>query len=1064
MRQKRVFSIPPGAPFLKTLATALCEGRLDEAFRYDPSEPLSLANVTIFVPTRRSARVLRSEFVDLLGGRSTILPVIRPLGETDDDSGYFDFAEPEEMDLALPIGGTASLLELGRLILAWRNQLPKIVLDIHSESPLVAPASPADAIWLARALSELITAVETEERDWSDLKNLNTGEHALWWQLTAEFLSIASAFWPARLEELKRSSPARHQAAILRGEAKRIATRDHKGPVIVAGSTGSVPAAADLIAAISRLPNGTVVLPGLDLSMPADQWATIGEHAIDGLSEPASRSHPQFGLWRLLQKLGITRDDVRILGEVPDELIFRATAISQAFVPAKATDRWNSWREAADPHQLGRAFAEVSLIEAANEREEAVAIAIALRLALEEPGRNGGDSQAALITPDRMLARRVTAELARFGVIADDSAGSPLSGTPQGTITQLLLEATLRPGDPVAIVGLLKHPLLRLGLPSGNLRTAVEALEVLALRGGVGDMDISALEPLLEKQLADQLDDRHPPRWRLSSTREAADQARDLARRLSKAVEPLAGALLRRRPDGRGLTTRLLLSDWAERTGRALEAICIDEKRNLAALWSSEAGERLASLLSEVIDTDGQMEADGPQWVDIVMALTTGEAVKPRSLSHPRVFIFGTLEARLQSVDTMILGGLNEGSWPGQTVNNPFLSRTMKTDMGLEPPERRIGQLAHDFEMACGTRHLILSRSLRQGSTPTVASRWLQRLLALGGKSFAGELKARGQQYRDWAAVIDAGERQDQAKRPAPKPPAELQPTKYSFSEVGRLRRDPYSVYARRVLQLDPLAPFNQDPGASERGTLYHAIIDRHTREGHQPGSPAASEAMKRITEELFDAAQLPPHIDQVWRPRFRHVARAFLDWETGRAPDVRKTLTEVGAGWELEPAGIRVTGIADRIDITGSGQADLIDYKTGLSPSVSQARALLDPQLALEAAALMAGAFRDVGPLQPKDLVYVRLRPGDRFKAEKVNNEDANATAKRQPKSALDLAQESLEQLTRFVVSLRTGQAGFASRLIPFMQGDFGGEYDHLARVAEWSTADDDGEAETDE
>ncbi len=1064
MRQKRVFSIPPGAPFLRTLASALCEGRLDEAFRYDPSDPLSLANVTIFVPTRRSARVLRSEFVDLLGGRSTILPIIRPLGETDDDSGYFDLVAPEEMDLALPIGGTARLLELGRLILAWRNQLPKVVLDIHSESPLVAPASPADAIWLARALSELITAVETEERDWKDLKKLRTGEHALWWQLTAEFLSIASAFWPARLEELKRSSPARHQAAILRGEAQRIAAREHKGPVIVAGSTGSVPAAADLIAAISGLPNGTVVLPGLDLSMPADQWAMIGEHAVEGLSEPASRSHPQFGLWRLLRKLGVSRDDVRLLGEVPDELLFRATSISQALVPAKATDRWNNWRETADPHRLGQAFAEVSLIEAANEREEAVAIAIALRLALEEPGRNGGESQAALITPDRMLARRVTAELARFGVIADDSAGSPLSGTPQGTITQLLLEATLRPGDPVAIVGLLKHPLLRLGLPSGDLSPAVEALEVLALRGGVGDMDISALEPLLEKQLADQLDDRHPPRWRLSLAPEAADKARDLAKRLSRAVEPLAGALLRRRPDGRGLTGRLTLSDWAARTGRALEAICVCENGNLAGLWSGEAGERLAGLLAEVIETDGQMEADGPQWIDIVMALTTGEAVKPRSLSHPRVFIFGTLEARLQSVDTMILGGLNEGSWPGQTVNNPFLSRTMKTDMGLEPPERRIGQLAHDFEMACGTRHLILSRSLRQGSTPTVASRWLQRLLALGGKSLADDLRRRGQQYRDWASAIDAGERQEQTKRPSPKPPAELQPTKYSFSEVGRLRRDPYSIYARRVLQLDPLAPFNQDPGASERGTLYHAIIDHYTREGHKPGSPAAREAMRRITEELFDATQLPPHIDQVWRPRFRQVARAFLDWEIERAPDIRKTLTEAAAGWELERAGIRVTGIADRIDIKGSGQADLIDYKTGLNPSVSQARALLDPQLALEAAALTAGAFRDVGPLQPSDLIYVRLRPGDRFKPEKVNNEDANATARRQPKSALDLAQESLEQLTRFVIALRTGQAGFASRLIPFMQGDFGGEYDHLARVAEWSTADDDGEAETDE
>lgn len=188
VRHKRIFSIPPGAPFLKTLAAALLDGRLNDTFRYDPDDALSLSTVTIFVPTRRSARVLRSEFVELLGGRSAILPVIRPLGETDDDSGYFDLVAPEEMDLALPIGGTSRLLELGRLILAWRNQLPKVVLDIHTESPLVAPASPADAVWLARALAELIDSIETEERDWSDLDNLQTGEHALWWQLTAEFL------------------------------------------------------------------------------------------------------------------------------------------------------------------------------------------------------------------------------------------------------------------------------------------------------------------------------------------------------------------------------------------------------------------------------------------------------------------------------------------------------------------------------------------------------------------------------------------------------------------------------------------------------------------------------------------------------------------------------------------------------------------------------------------------------------------------------------------------------------------------------------------------------------
>ena len=1049
-RHKRIFTIPPGTAFLRTVAAALCDGRLNEGFVHDPQDPLSLANVTIFVPTRRAARVLRSEFVDLLGGRSAILPVIRPLGETEDDSGYFDLAAPEELDLATPIGGVARLLELGRLILAWRNRLPQVVIDLHSDSPLVAPASPADAIWLARSLAELIDAIETEERDWTDLENLQTAELALWWQLTAEFLRIASEFWPQRLAELRRSSPSRHQATLLRGEARRIAERPHKGPVIVAGSTGSIPAAADLIAAIAALPEGTIVLPGLDQRMPREHWDAIGSESPDGRIEPGSRSHPQFGLSRLLHRLGVDREEVAVLDPPAADLDFRNQSLSQALAPAAATDEWSTWRNETSREDLLDAFRDVALIEAANEREEAVAIAIALRLALEEPGHGGRVSQAALITPDRALARRVTAELARFGITADDTAGTPLSATPQGTLLQLLLESTLRPGDPVAITALLKHPLMRLGMEREALRQAAEALELLALRGGRGDMDVSALAPLLEEHWQAQQEDRHPPAWRSSLPETAFAQALDLARRLGDAVEPLASALFGRRADGRGLTSKLTLSDWANRTGRALEAVCADEKGDLSSLWSGEAGERLSSLLGEVIDTEGQMEADGAQWIDIVQALTTGEAVKPRSLSDPRVFIFGTLEARLQTVDTMILGGMNEGSWPGQTVNNPFLSRTMKTEMGLEPPERRIGQLAHDFIMASGTRRLVYSRSLRQGSTPTVASRWLQRLLALGGEDLARELRTRGDQYRRWAAEIDTGENQAPARRPAPTPPADLQPKRYSFSEVGRLRRDPYAIYARRILKLDPIAPFNTDPGASERGTLYHAIIDRYTREGHVPGTPASLEAMRRIIDELFDAERLPLHIDRVWRPRFEEVGRAFLAWEARRAPDIRRTFTECGAGWDIPGADVRLTGIADRIDIKGSGLAAIIDYKTGSSPTSSQARSLLDPQLALEAAALRAGAFSALGPLEADELLYVRLKPGDRFKPEPVNNE-----GKKNGKSAIELAEESIEQLTKFVTHLRSGRTGFASRLVPFMQSDYGGDYDHLARVAEWSTAD---------
>ncbi|WP_184450545.1 double-strand break repair protein AddB [Rhizobium sp. BK538] len=1051
----RILTIPAGLPFLKTLAEGLCDGRLTPRFRYDPDDPLSLSKVTIYLPTRRAARVLRSEFVDFLGGRSAILPVIRPLGETDDDSGYFDEALPATLDLAQPLSNTARLLELARLILAWRNRLPEIVRSIHSDSPLVAPASPADAIWLARNLAELIDAIETEDRDWTELSRLNAKDYALWWQLTSEFLQIASAFWPERLNELGKSSPARHRNAILRAEANRFATVPPMGPIIIAGSTGSVPATADLIAAVANLQDGVVVLPGLDLTMPEEHWRMVApEDQKSHPADPASRSHSQYGLAQLLKRLSLTRDDVVSLAEPAEELRQRSEILSHALSPAEATSDWGAWKARLPDTAISSAFADVSLIEAGNEREEATAIAIALRLALERPGKDG-ESRAALITPDRNLARRVTTELSRFGIIADDSAGTPLSATPQGTLLQLLLEATLRPGDPVAIVGLLKHPLAHFGLERSALVEAVTALELLALRGGVADVDIAALEPLLEQQLAEHALDRHAPQWRKALPVDAVDRARALARRVATATEPLASALVRSLPEERGLTTSFALSDWARRTGRALEAAVGDERGCLAALWSGEAGNALASMLGEVIETEGQIDADGPQWIDIIAALLAGQAAKPRALSHPRLFIFGTLEARLQSVDTLILGGLNEGSWPGQTSNNPFVSRTMKTEIGLEPPERRIGQLAHDFEMANGTRHLIYSRALRQGSTPTVASRWLQRLLAFGGKVFEAELKGRGDNFVHWANLIDQGDRQATAHRPSPAPPREMQPKSYSFSEVGRLRRDPYAIYARRVLRLDPVAPFNRDPGAAERGTLYHKIIDRFVREGHVAGTPAAQTAMEIILTELFDTQQLPAHIDAVWRPRFREVARAFLEWEAQRRPVIRRTLTEVRGSVELEPINVRLSGVADRIDITGTGTADIIDYKTGHNPSPAQARALLDPQLALEAAALHAGAFRDAGSLVPQDLLYVRLRPGDRFKVDTVNNETSTRNDK--AKSAMDLGADSIDQLIKFVALLQSGEKGFTSRLVPAQQFDFGGDYDHLARVSEWSAAESD-------
>jgi ATP-dependent helicase/nuclease subunit B len=1055
MRKNNVFTIPPAAPFLKVLARSIAEGTLVEGFRYDPADPLSLAAATIYLPTRRAARVLRSEFVDLLGGRSAILPVIRALGEVDDDAGYFDEALEGDLDLLPPVAGMTRLLELARLVLAWRNRLPQHLLSIHDDSPLVAPASPADAIWLARSLVELIDAVETEETGWAGVDRFQEADRALWWELSGAFIKVASTYWPERLAELGRSSPTLHRNLALRAEAERMGRNGSLGPVIVAGSTGSIPATAALIGAIHRLDHGAVVLPGLDLFLSEPEWRLAGALRADGLrdTDPASRSHPQYGLHHLLARLGVARNEVIALGSIAPADELRAEAVSTAFLPAGAEVQHHAFRT-AHGEALAEAFEDMALVEALNEREEALAIAIALKCALD---RGGPHVQSALITPDRTLARRVSAELLRFGIEADDSAGRPLATSEHGSLLTLTLDCVLRPGDPVALASLLKHPLVRLGRNRETLDPVTHALELLALRGGTARVDIATLTATVTEAVrALAAEERYPKIWqRRIRTIECKAEVLELARDLETAVEPLARLLIR--DAATGLRREHPAGEWAAATGRVLEALSADERGNLALLWSGDAGDALARLLQDLIEAGNALSATAPQWADMASALMAGIGIKPRSMGHARVFIWGTLEARLQSVDTLVLGGLNESVWPAATTNNPFLSRAMKTEMGLEPPERRIGQSAHDFVMGLGTRKVILTRALRQGGAPSVASRFLQRLLAVTGAEIAGSMRARGADYLAFAAEIDAttaAERQAFSARPAPKPEPERQPSRYSFSEVTKLRRDPYAVYARRVLRLDPLDPFNHDPGATDRGTIYHAIVQRFIEQGIEPRSAGADAALAAIVHRVFAESALPPHVDAVWRPRALDMAKRFLAWEAERRPLVARSEVEKTARMEIAD-GLALGGRADRIDILRDGRADIIDYKTGAGPSAKVARTLLDPQLALEAAALVGGGFAGVEPREVRDLSYVRLRPGSRFAVDRVNNEGGKGDDAR---SSTELAGEALSQLIKLATALRERKAGFKSRVAPVKDGDHGGEYDHLARVAEWSVAEAEG------
>lgn len=1023
-----IFSIPPGVPFLPCLADALLSGDLIPDFKAD-GDPLALASATIYLPTRRAVRELRSTLVDRMGKTSAILPSIRALGEFAEEELLFESGEAGTLETPPPIGTLDRLLLLAPLVQAWKSRLPAHFAALYDEN-VVVPASAADAVWFARDLAALIDEMETEGADWKRLAGLVEGDLAAWWQVTLEFLQIVSAHWPERLRELDRSNPGQYRNVLLRAEAARLLRNPPEGPVIAAGSTGSIPATAALLSAISRLPKGAVVLPGLDTVLDEAAWEALADP-----SSPAICGHPQYGLKKLLDALKVSREDVVELRQPEDDLAHRRGLLSDALRPAETTDRWADAAGTSVESQTG--LSRVSLIEAANERDEALAIAVALKHAVD-----GGSNTAALVTPNRALARRVAAELQRFQVKADDSGGTPLSQTPAVILLRLALECVFRPGDPVMLLSLLKHPLLCMGMERGKVRSAAETIDMVALRGGAGRPDIGRLDEAFSLRLSELEENTHPPFWKARLTRQRIADAKEVLSALSRAVSPLLAWRS---------TKSALLADIARASVEVLESLARSADGTLEALYRGNNGEKLASFLSALVGSATALEFGAGDWPDMLAALIATETVKPAPGTDDRIAIWGALEARLQTVDTLVIGGLNEGSWPRQPESDRFMSRFMKTGVDLEPPERRIGLAAHDFMMAMGNGTVVLTRSARSGDAPATPSRWLQRLLTCAGPEAAEAIRRRGATLLGWAHALDEGEDVPFATRPQPRPPLAARPKRLSITEIETLRRDPYAIYARHVLGLRPLDPLLRDPGAIERGTLFHDALERFTK-SVDPTRPNALEELLAIGKKLFEEVALPPDVAAVWWPRFERMAHHLVEWERLEAPSVENSYAEIVASAIATDRSVTlISGRADRIDLLKNGAAIIYDYKTGSSPSKGQAHTLLSPQLALEGALLKRGAFGAIGPVDLADLIFIRLKGNGEVIPESILQHAKSV------KLAEELAEEAWQRLGDLLAYYDDPSSGYLSRAIPFREGDMSGDYDHLARAPEWSAGSDD-------
>ncbi|MBR1145304.1 double-strand break repair protein AddB [Bradyrhizobium sp. AUGA SZCCT0431] len=1038
----RVFSVPVSVPLLRTVISALVDGRLVDGFEARQN-PLNLAQATLYLPTRRAGRMAREIFLDVLKSDAAILPRIVALGDIDEDElAFSEDSEPggiAPLDVPPKLGELERRLVLARLVAAWAKR-PVL-------SPLVVGGA-ASTLTLAGDLARLMDDMVTRRVDWNALDRLVPDQFDKYWQHTLDFLKIARDFWPAFLTETNRIEPAARRDLLIDAEAERL-SKQYTGPVIAAGSTGSMPSTAKFLEVLAKLPHGAVVLPGLDTDLDDAAWQTIGgvKDAKGAFTTPPASNHPQYAMHALLSRFGIKRSDVEILGKPAQN--GREVLASEAMRPWNATSEWHDRLKRLDiSAQIAAGMDKLAVVEAPNPEMEALAIAVAMREALHL------NKSAALVTPDRALARRVTAALGRWNLEFNDSGGDALMETPAGIFARLVAAAATNGLEPPILLALLKHPMFRLGGMHGTLKRGIEVLELALLRGtrpqaGSSGLaaDFTRFRDELRKLRSGETSSLHhaEPRARLGD--QELDRAQSLIAALSKALTPLEGFAGSKLHD---------FAELAQRHRETLVNLSADE-HGAATAFERPDGLALASAFDDLLGRQEKigLMVDAGDYAEVFQAAFADRLVRRRELPGAQLHIFGQLEARLTESDRIILGGLVETVWPPAPRVDPWLSRPMRHELGLDLPERRIGLSAHDFAQLLGHEDVILTHSTKVGGAPAVASRFLHRLEAVAGEERWKTAKAAGDKYVRYAGAIDQPAEVKPIEQPQPKPPRETRPTKLSVTAIEDWLRDPYTIYARHILKLNPLDPVDMPLSAADRGSAIHEALGEFTKEYAKALPVDAVGVLRRIGEKHFAPLMEKPEARALWWPRFQRIARWFAEWEAARRDNIAFIDAETKGEIKIPLDNARIFTLsarADRIERRGDGGYAILDYKTGQPPTGKQVRMGLSPQLTLEAAILREGGFAGIDAGASVDeLAYVRLSgnnpPGEHKTMElKIKQNDPPQL----PDDAADYARAQLEALIR---RFENPDEPYRSLVLSMWTARYG-DYDNLARVKEWSAS----------
>lgn len=979
-RSKTIYTIPPGLSFVESISYGL--------MNLAGHDPVLLSRMRVLLPTRRACRALRDAFLKQSKGVPLLLPAMHPIGDVDETELSLAFPDSEEFGLLPAISPIRRQILLSQMV-----------------GKMDPARKPEQNLALAQALIRLMDQVYTEELDLAALPYLvETRDFADHWQISLDFLSILSQTWPGILKECGVMDAAHRRVCLIRTLAEKWRKTPPVTPVFAAGSTGSIPATANLLGVIAGLPDGALILPGLDTGMPEKDWEQVGE------------PHPQAPLKQLLERLEITRREVRLWpGAGGNTAENSCVLIREIMRPATTAINWQSL--ATDTKALSSfedSLKRIRRYECAGPQEEALVVALCLRKALEDPSRT-----AALITPDRALARRVASFCRRWEISIDDSAGQNLPDTDIGRYLLLCAQALLHSLAPVSLLSLLRQSLCRAGMEEAEFQTALNDLELKLLRGPKPEPGFAGL------------------RRRLRQNATNGSGAHALLDRLEPVFKDFA-ALLNGPPQSvsRIIDVHLAMAEALAKT---------PAEEGADRLWAGEAGEEAAKFFADLRDQAqwiGTMDVFS--YLPFLGHLMKGCSTRPSRGIHPRLSILGQIEARLIQTDTVILSGLNEGTWPPEPDTDPWMSRPMRKRFGLPSPDRKISLAAHDFAQAFCAPEVILTRSLRVDGGPTVPARWLSRMDAVLQAAGISMQHDRGDFIALARHLDKSGAPATPLSPPRPQPPVSLRPRRLPVTKIQTWVEDPYAIYAQYILELKPAEPLEKLPDQRDRGILLHNILQRLHQESSDSGNETLLLTLAR--EEIRKRGDDPGTWD-LWLARFEKTAAFFMTeerkWLQEAAPLKQEAEGRLVIQTATSPFTLSVR--ADRIDALKGGGLAILDYKSGGKYTESEIACGKHPQLALGALVLRQGGFADIPAQAVKALAYWVLS----------GHSGNKVTILRDPESvagAIEMAQAGLGDL---IALYDREETPYLSVPDPAHAPRFS-DYAHLARVKEWTVPHD--------